>query len=219
MNFYILIFHIFLIGSLSLFFLRLGKEAMVAWAALLAVTANLFVYKQITLFNLSVTCSDALTVGYLLSSNLIQEFFGKPFIKKTIWISFSLSVAFTFLALMHLAYEPSPYDHTQEHFAVLLKPLPRIIIASLFSFLIVQLIDISFFAYMRNKLDGRFLTFRVIFCSTCAHALDTLLFSFLGLYGVVANIGDVILYSFSLKCLVILFAVPFLMLSRKVVRA
>lgn len=219
MNFALLVFHILLVSALTLYFLRLGKEAMMAWLALLAVTANLFVHKQITLFGLSVTCSDALAVGYLLGSNLIQEFFGREPAKKSIWIAFSLSIAFVLLASVHLNYIPNHFDQTQEHFSILLKPMPRMIGASLFSFLIVQLIDISFFAYLRNKMGGKYLTFRVMMCATCAHGLDTLLFSILGLYGVIASITDVMLFSFSIKCLVTLVASPFVMLSRKIVHS
>lgn len=219
MNLLILLLHIVTVCALTLFFLRLGKEGIVAWAAFTAVMANLFVHKQITLFGLTVTCSDALAVGYLLASNLIQEFFGKNDAKRTIWISFLLSISFALLSLLHLAYEPSIVDQTHSHFAFLLKPLPRMIGASLFSFLIVQLLDLSFFAYIRKKMEGRHLTLRLALSAILAHGLDTVLFSYLGLYGMVSSIGHVIAFSFSIKCLVLIVAIPFISLSKRIVRA
>lgn len=218
MNLFLLILHILVISALSLYFLRLGKEAMIAWLSFCVVVANLFVHKQITLFGLSVTCSDALAVGYLLGTNLIQEFFGRESAKKTIWIAFSLSAAFALLAFFQIAYLPASSDHTHPHFVALLQPIPRMTLASLFSFLLVQLIDLSLFAYLRKTLNGRYMTLRVLGCGIAGHALDTVLFAYLGLYGLVSDVGDVILFSFSIKCLVLILSIPFVTLSRRVVR-
>lgn len=218
MNLAILLLHIVTVCTLTLFFLRLGKEGIVAWAAFTAVTANLFVHKQISLFGLTVTCSDALAVGYLLASNLIQEFFGRECAKRTIWISFLLSLSFGILSILHLAYTPSLADTTHSHFEFLLKPLPRMIGASLFSFLIVQLLDLSFFAYIRKKMEGRHLSLRLALSAVLAHGLDSVLFSYLGLYGIVFSIGHVILFSFAIKCLVLVIAIPFLSFSKRMVR-
>jgi uncharacterized integral membrane protein (TIGR00697 family) len=217
MNFLILIVHIIITGSLTLFFLRLGKEAACAFVAMLALVANLFVSKQITLFGLNITCSDALAVGYLLGSNLIQEFFGLECAKKTIWISFSLSVAFVIFSCLHLLYQPNIFDQSHTHFIAILKPLPRLTVASFFAFLVTQSIDLSLFSYLKKKMSGRFITFRVLFCTSIAHLLDTVLFSFAGLYGVVASVTAVILVSFAIKLLVILLTTPFIVFSKKVV--
>lgn len=218
MNAFILFIHCLLVCSLILLFLKQGKEALIAYLAVLAVSANLFVSKQITLFGLNVTCSDALAVGYLLGSNLIQEYFGKKEAKKTIWISFFVSVSFIALTYVHLSYTPSIYDTAHAHFQPLLKPIPRIVLASVFSFLVVQLLDYVFFNYLREKTRGKYLVVRVALSGLLAHGLDTLLFSFLGLYGLVHQIWDVIAFSFTVKILVIALATPFVFLTKRVVR-
>lgn len=219
MNISILFLHIFLVSALTLFFLRQGKEASIAYLAVLGIAANLFVHKQIDLFGLSVTCSDALAVGYLLGANLIQEFFGRKTAKKTIGISLFLSAAFVMLSFIHLAYQPNIHDTTHSHFVLLLKPMPRIMIASVLSFLIVQFLDLSFFSYLRSKTEGRFLTGRVFLSAVLAHGLDTILFSFLGLYGIVHDITTVMLFSFLVKMAVVLVSTPFVMLSKRMIRA
>src|ERR1700675_2749740 len=56
---------------------RLGKEAVVTLAALLAVFANFFVLKQINLLGWTVTCSDAYVIGHLMCLNLLQQLYGK----------------------------------------------------------------------------------------------------------------------------------------------
>jgi queuosine precursor transporter len=196
----------------------MGKEASIAWVALLALLANLFVTKQITLFGLNVTCSDSLAVGYLLGSNLIQEFFGKEAAKKSIWISFSLSVAFLLLSFVHLVYKPNIHDTTQTHFSFLLQPLLRLTLASFFAFLVTQFIDLQIFSYVKKKTEGRWMAGRIVLCTSFAHLIDTILFTFSGLYGIVASVFSVILFSFTIKLLVIALATPFLLFCRKVMR-
>jgi len=217
-NSFLLILHVSLVGGLTLGALRLGKEAMIAWLSLLAVALNFFVLKQTTLFGCQVTCSDALAVGYLLGLNLIQEFFGQKIARKTIWISFYISLSFVILSQIHLTYQPNSFDLTQRHFVALLHPMPRIIAASFTSFLLVQCLDLWFFNFLRSKTRGKYLTLRATIALICSQTLDTLLFSFLGLYGLIANIHDVIFFSLIVKGIVIFASAPFVFLSKKVIR-
>ena len=218
MNSIILCLHITIICGLTLFALRCGREFMIAWLCLLAIAMNLFVLKQINLFGLSVTSSDALAVGYLLGLNLIQEFFGQKSARKCVWISLFTSCGFVLLSQMHLLYLPNSYDLAHGHFVALLNPLPRIIFASLFSFLLVQFFDLTFFAFLRKKTAGRYLPARTAIALIFSQTLDTLLFSYLGLYGLVASLDHIIVLSLAVKGIVIFLSTPFVTLAKKAVR-
>lgn len=217
MNSIILLLHVLTVSGLTLIALRLGKEWMIAWLSLLAVTMNLFVLKQVTLFGLCVTPSDALAVGYLLGLNLIQEFFGPRAAKMTVWVTLFISASFVLLSKIHLFYTPNVYDTTHPHFSLLLSPAWRLTLASVFSFLVVQLFDLTFFRFLRLKTEGKFLTVRTTLALFFSQLLDTLIFSFLALYGLVENLGHIILFSFAVKGIVILISTPFISLSKKVV--
>lgn len=216
MNLILILFHIFAIVAATLLFLRLGKEALIAWSAFLIVIANLFVHKQITLFGLDITCSDAIAVGYLLTTNLIQEFFGKTLAKKSITIALVISSAFMLFSWVQLLYRPSVHDTTHLHFSIILAPVTRITIASMISFFIVQYLDLTFFNFLKKKTASKLLTLRLFLSSFFSHALDTLLFSFLALYGTVESIGAIIAFSLVVKMAVVVFATPFMALSRRV---
>lgn len=216
-NLIILFLHVTTICGLTLFTLRLGREWMLAWLALLAVAMNLFVLKQITLFGLNVTSSDALAVGYLLGLNLIQEFFGSHYARKCVWISFFIACSFVLLSQIHLLYVPNPYDLAHSHFMFLFHPMPRIILASLFTFCVIQLIDLKFFGFLRKKTHGKYLTARTTLALGVSQTLDTLLFSFLGLYGLVASIEHIILLSLAVKGIVIVLSAPFISISKKMI--
>ncbi|MBS0624016.1 MAG: queuosine precursor transporter [Verrucomicrobia bacterium] len=218
-NLFILFLHSAGISILTLAALALGKEAIKIWLTLLVIGMNLFVLKQIKVFGLHVTCSDALAVGYLLGLNLIQEFFGRKEAMRTIWITCFASLAFLFLSFMTLVYQPSDYDQAHSLLYRLFFPQLRLVIASLVTFLIVQLCDINFFSLLREKAAGRWLTARITLSLLCAQTLDTVLFSYLGLYGIVPHIQDIIVFSLLTKWLVIVLSSPYAALSRRMIRA
>lgn len=213
----ILLLHVSWISLSLLLSLRFGKEYLIAWLAVLALAMNLFVLKQVTLFHLKVTASEALGVGYLLGLNLIQEFFGRSAVKRMAWISLWVSGSFIILSQLHLAYQPNEYDLMHPSFALLLTPMPRILLASFCSFGVIQLLDISFFAFLRKKMEGHFFTGRVLLSLFLSQTLDTVLFSFLGLYGLVEALSEIILFSLGIKLVVIFLTAPFISLSKKMV--
>jgi queuosine precursor transporter len=216
MNSYILCLHITAICGLTLVALYYGKEVLIAWLAMVALATNLFVLKQITLFGLNVTASEALAVGYLLGLNLIQEYFGQTWARKCMWISLFVSCGFTLLSQIHLLYIPNQADSAHTHFTLLFKPMPRIILSSLFSFFICQLLDLTLFNFLRKKTTGKYLTLRTVLVLLVSQIVDTLLFTFIGLYGLVASTSHVIILSLAAKIVVIFCSAPFVSLSKKV---
>jgi len=215
-NVFLLFVQIILVCSLTLFALKLGKEALSSFLPLLAICMNLFVVKQITLFGLQITCSEGLAVGYLLGFNLMQEFFGKEAAKKIIWLTFLSSTTFILLSQLHLLFVPNSFDSSQNHFAALFPLLPRLLIASLLSFLVVQLIDLTFFTYLKKRWRNKHLTSRISISLLLSQALDTLLFSFLALYGVVESLFHVIFFSFFIKVVVIFFSTPCATIAKRI---
>jgi uncharacterized integral membrane protein (TIGR00697 family) len=69
---------------------------------------------------------------------------------------------------------------------------------------------------VKQLTNGKFFVARNYFALTISQLIDTLLFSFLGLYGIVANIFDILILSFCLKLLAIALMTPFLMIAKKI---
>lgn len=213
MNEFILIFHIAVVVAFVLGALRLGKSSLIALIALQGVLANLFVVKQMSLFGFSVTCSDVFAVGGILALNLLQEYFGKEAAKEAVRISLLTLLFFAFMAQVHLLYMPTLHDATQTAFQTLFSSSFRIVFASIATFYLVQKFDVRFFGLLRGKLP-----IRIAISLLCSQFLDTVLFSFLGLYGLVESIFDIVLVSFLIKCLIIGASSPFVSFSKKVVK-
>jgi hypothetical protein len=209
MNEILFLSQIFLIVGFALGAFKLGKEALIAWVAIQALIANLFVLKQITLFGLDVTASDAFAIGSLLGLNFLQEYFSREEANRATWICFFFMTFFALVSQLHLFYQPSSYDTTQSAFEMLLSQSPRLLIASMSVFFVVQQVDIRFFAFLRHTLPRTSFALRAAIALVFSQFLDTVLFSFAGLYGIVASVADIILVSFLIKLIVIFFFTSF----------
>lgn len=187
---------------------KLGKEALITSVALQALMANFFVLKQITFLGFDVTCGDAFAVSSILSLNLLREYFGKESAKKAIWVCFFFMIFVVVMSGIHLRFIPSAHDTTHLAYTKLLVPAPRLLLASILVFFLVQNLDIRLFGWISKLLPKSRFPIRSSISMTLSQLIDTTLFSFLGLYGIVANITHVIFISFLVKACVILVLGP-----------
>src|SRR5579872_1927718 len=199
LNEIIFILHSVIITCSALIALFLGSPALIAFICIQCILANLFVLKQITLFGFTATCADAFTIGATLGLNLLQEYFGKEITKKAIWVNFFLLIFYLLVSQIHLFYVPTPFDTTHQHFILLLQFMPRIVIASFSVYLFVQMLDYYLYGILHKVFHGNYLIMRNYFSIAFCQLIDTILFSFLGLYGLVENIWQVIFISYCVK--------------------
>ncbi len=204
------------IGTCVLVARAFGKEGLIAFVALCGVLANLFVSKQILLFGLTVTASDAYIIGASLSLNVLQEYYGRAATRLAIWVAFFCQILFALMSVLHCAYIPSTADITQPHYCAILHNLPRLIGASLIAYNCAEWTNYGIFILLKKQFGNRFFAFRSFIATATGQLLDTILFSFLGLYGIVASLGDVIMLSLIIKLSLILLALPFLACIKKI---
>lgn len=209
-NEYIFIIQTLFLAFNSLIALRMGSAALVAFICTQCVLANLFVLKQITIAGLHATAADAFTIGATLGLNLLQEYYGKAITKKTMYINFVLLVFYAIVSQIHLWYTPSVFDATHIHFSPLLSLMPRIVIASFTVFFISQWIDYTLYGWLKTVWKSRWLVIRNYSSMLISQFVDTVLFTLLGLYGLVENVGHIIIVSYTIKVFAIFVAVPFI---------
>jgi queuosine precursor transporter len=221
MNELIFILSVFIVSSATLGALKLGKEALIALISVEAVLANLFVIKHIVLGGFTATASDALAVGTTLGLNVLQEYYGKPTALKAIWISFYCALFYTVMSIIQVLYVPAPTDMASQAFNILLAPMPRVVCASLTTYLIVQHLDTALYGILKSHFHERYFIIRNYFTLALTQLTDTILFTFLGLYKLnesfssVRTLFDIIIVSYSIKILVILIAVPFVRFAKR----
>jgi queuosine precursor transporter len=202
--------HTCLIMSAVLVALLYKKEGLITFIGLAGVFANLFVSKQIQLFSLTVTASDVYMIGASLSLNVLQELYGRSITRRAIWIAFFCQIVFVLMSILHCAYFPSPADISQSHYCAILSNLPRLVAASLFAYNAAEWTNYGIFLLLQKLIGSRWFAGRSFIASASAQFIDTLLFSFLGLHGIVASIWDIMIMSFAIKILILAIAIPFM---------
>ncbi len=155
MNELIFLTHVGLVVGFLFLSLRLGQTALIGFAALQGVLANLLVLKQTNLFGFAVTCTDVFAIGAILSLNLLQEYYGKEAAKQAIRLSLLSLLFFFAMSQIHLLYLATPQDTTHDSFTTLFSSTPRIIFASISTFYLVQQFDLRFFSLLRGSLPLR----------------------------------------------------------------
>ena len=188
--------HIAVLIIATLAALRVGKNALMALCIMQVALANLFVTKQITLFNLDVTATDAYIVGSLLCLNLYNELTSKEEAKKLANINMFILAFFVSMAVFQLMYAPSQYDTAHASYNTILAPSPRVFLSSILCYYISQRIDLNLFSRFRKTLS---LPVSMICSLSISQAIDTTLFSFIALYGIVHSVLTIIVFSYLIK--------------------
>ena len=215
MNEILFFLHVFVVLGFILAALRLGKEALIVGIALQALLANIFVLKQMVFFGFYVTCSDVFAIGCITSLNLLQEYYSKESARQAVWISFFALSFYALMSQFHLLYVPAPQDTTQTSFISLLGITPRLLLASLTTFFLVQQMDLHLFKFLKNRLARFPFATRSTISLIFTQLFDTVLFSYLGLYGLGFALFDIIVVSFLLKVLIIGCTFPINQIARR----
>lgn len=215
MNEILFLLHVAIVGSAALLALRFGKEGLIALFCIQALLANVLVLKQMACFGLIVTCTDTFIIGCDFSLGLLQRHHGASAAKKAVYICLGLLIFFIVLSQLHLLYTPSSFDTYHPIYATLFQATPRIICASLLVGFLSQKLNIYLQSLTQSFFKNSKATLILFFPIALSQLFDTIAFSFLGLYGQVHSIADIILMSYGIKLLTLTLMSPFGQLSQK----
>ncbi len=209
-NEFIFIAHTLLVTFAVTCAARYGQQALVSTIVLLTITANLFLTQTIVLCGFIATSTDAFVVGYSLALILLQENYGLTQARRAIIISFAGLILFTLFSWIQLWYMPAPTDFMQPAFAAILYKLPRLLLASAAAYIVSQYSNTWLYSQLQKKLPHSWFITRTYGSIVCTQLLDTILFSFLGLYGIINELGSIIFVSYSIKLAAIFITTPLL---------
>ncbi len=211
----IFLLSIIFIAFSSIIALYFSATALTALVCLQVVLMNLFVTKQMMLCGLNATTADALGIGAVLGINLLREYYGAAIARKTVYLSFGIVLFYTIITWLQLAYVPSTCDVQHVHFVAILGQMPRILAASLFTYMLIESIEYYLYDYFKRKFDGHYFIVRNYGVVLVTQLLDTILFTILGLYGIIDNVSEVITVSYAIKAVTIICMTPLLVMCKK----
>jgi len=185
-----------------------GERALITLITIFIVLANLFVTQTITLVGFTATSSDVFTVGCGLALLMLQEKYGKNVAQKAVWISFGGLIITLVLAQFHLWYLPAATDFARPAFNTILGYTPRIFCASIFAYIISQYANIFLYSWLQKRALFIPTVIKTYLILASSNLLDTLVFSVVGLYGVISPLSSIIFVSYAIKIITVFLTVP-----------
>lgn len=194
----IIVLCIFLLMSL-----KIGKTCLFIFTSVQPLFCNLFVLKQITIFNMNVSAAEAYAVTGILGMNLLREYFGRKEAVKAIYFSFLNLFLFTVMTQFQLKFIPNGSDWGHDSYCNLFCSTPRIVLCSFISFFLSERLDLSIFSFLKEKVKVGSITFRYMTSTIISQMFDTVFITFFGFYGILDNLLDLMIFSYLIKIIVI----------------
>lgn len=181
---------------------KVSVGTVFVYIAITTLLMNHFVLKQVVLFGWKATATDGLGIGIGCALALLREYYGANAAKQAIYIGVG-SVAFaTVIGTTILAFD-SQSEPIQRALSALWLPAPRIFAASIFAFFVSDRLEVYWFGLLKDLCGGKCFTLRYAICQIGAQAIDTILFTWLGLAGLLSDLTEVAAIAFGMKLLTI----------------
>ena len=196
---------------------RMGQIWLIGLLTAMLVLMNVFVLKQMNLFGMPLTGGNVLYAAVFLTTDLLAEHWGKRPAYRAVRIGFCVSLFFLAMSSLIVLYEPNAADAETgggAALAVLMTPQWRIVSASMFSYLIVQHLDVFLFEWWRRRTRGKALWLRNNGSTWVSQGVDTVLFTVLAFAGMGFPIWNMIVFAYVLKILIAALDTPFIYLSK-----
>ncbi len=200
--------------SFVLICFRLGRSWLIAYIAISVVLLNLVVMKQVNVFTLEATLGNVIYASLFFATDLLSEHYGRKAAFKAVRIGFFAGIFGMIMLQFAMKYVPSEFDFAQESFVTLYTLAPRIVGASLFSYLLTQNLDVWIYHKIKGKTGEKFLWLRNIGSTTVSQLIDSFVFTYLAFYGHFQVLHEIALFTFVIKMVVALIDTPFIYLSR-----
>jgi uncharacterized integral membrane protein (TIGR00697 family) len=208
-------------GLLLVAFKRFGKTGLFAWIIIGTVFANLEVNKLIDAFGVEMTLGNVLFSSTFLATDIMSECFSKEDSKTCVRIGVFASICMIIITNIAVLFVPSANDTINDALKTVVSNVPRICIASLGAYIIVQFFDI--FMYHKiwdltttSKTRHDKLWMRNNGSTICSQLLNSILFNVFAFAGIfdVQTLVSVILSTFVLGLILAIFDTPFIYLAR-----
>lgn len=201
-----------------------GKVGLIAFIVISIITCNLQVVKLIEIFGIETTLGNIAYGGIFLSTDLINELYGKQESRRAVWIGFTAILVVTVYMQIAIWFKPSPHDALHSTIESLFSVIPRVVIASLLAYLMSQMHDVWAFQWWRERFQGRYLWLRNNVSTATSQLIDSVVFTMLAfaplpILGVVpgfekwTTILSVMVTTYVIKLLIALVDTPFIYLG------
>lgn len=173
----------FILGAFKFF----GKVGLFASIPIVLIMANIQVSLQIDFFTMVLTLGNVAYASCYLITDLLGELYSKQDAKKGVHIGFYTMIFVTVTMNIVLLYSPTLNpdaiaNQSNEFFdavSMIFNFMPRIIIASLTSYIVSQSVDVVLFHWLKKRFNSQKLWLRNNVSTILSQIIDNFIFTFL----------------------------------------
>ena len=180
------------------------------------IIASVVASKVIMIFDFFILPAAVIAYAFtFLATDVINEKYGKEEAKKMVRFGFLALIFGTILIYIAGLLPVAPFaPERQEAFEIILGHNWRIVLASLTAYYIAQMVDINIFNWLKKKFKHKWLRNNV--STWCGQAIDTCIFITIAFYGIVPELGIMILSQYLFKIVLAAIDTPlFYLFTRK----
>lgn len=195
-----------------------GKKGLYAWVGIATVIANIQVAKTIAMpFDIVMTLGNTMYVTLYMTSDLLNEKYGREEARKAVWFGFFTLLMTTVIMQMALIFEPQATDIAQSSLETIFGLMPRLALGSMTAYFISQFLDVRLYAWIRKYYSAsNQLWIRSNGSTMVSSFVDTLIFctiAFAGLYDLQVWL-EILFTTFIAKFLLTAVGTPILYIAR-----
>lgn len=163
------------------------------------------------------TLGNTMYVTLYMTSDLLNEKYGRAEARKAVWFGFFTLLMTTVLMQMVLMFDPQEADFAQESLETIFGLMPRLALGSLTAYFISQFLDVRLYAWIRKYYgSSRQLWIRSNGSTMVSSFVDTLIFCTIAFAGLHEwNVWlEILLTTFLAKFLLTAAGTPILYIAR-----
>lgn len=124
---------------------------------------------------------------YILN-DVVTEVYGFLASRKTIWLALCFNILFSIFLYLTTLLPTSEYGQEQQQaFATVFSISPRIVIASVLSYFVGELINAIIISSLKIKFQGRLFALRATFSTFIASLMESMMFCYIAFLGVIPS--------------------------------
>lgn len=179
-------------------FRKHGKIGLFVWTGFAMVLANIETVKGIEMFGMAMTLGNVIYLTTDFVTSICNEVYDKQTARKAVWFGFYASLAFTILSQITINFIPTNDSaEISEAMTLLFSNTPRVVGASLLTFLISSYVDTGIYEFFKTKVfKGDKVTsifFRSELSSGISQFVDCAVFTILAFAGVSSVGGNTLI--------------------------
>lgn len=205
-------------------FLAFKEQGLYFWTVIATIAANIEVLIVVEAFHMEMTLGNVLFASTFLVTDILSELYGKKSAQKAVYLGMATSVIFILISQSWMLYIPAESDFVMPHIKAVFSNTPRLMLASLTVYCIVQSFDVwayhKWWAFTTKRFHDaeRFLWLRNNGSTLLSQFLNTVLFTlgaFLGVYPF-STLWSIIVSSYVIFLVTSLCDTPFVYLARRI---